>query len=84
MLLLKNFADTKYYSFIESNTCISPPPIDNGVISPNETSSPVNTSLTYTCNFGYHLSTTSYMVKCENENEGNTSDWSGTFPVCGK
>ena len=71
--------------FVEPSTCISPPNIANGVVSPNEASSPVNTSLTYTCNIGYHLSATTYSVSCENNvNEEYSADWSGTPPVCGK
>ena len=70
------------HEFTDSNTCISPPPIVNGNVSPNVASSPVNTILTYTCNFGYHLSPATYTVMCEND--GNTADWSETFPVCGE
>ena len=65
--------------------CDSPSLITNGDVSPDDVLSPVGTSLTFTCEFGYHLSPTSYTVRCEHdEYEGNTAEWSGTFPECGE
>ena len=74
-----------YTSHTESNMCDSPPLLANGEVSPDDESSPVGTSLTFTCEVGYHLSQPSYRVKCENdENRGNTAEWSRGFPVCGE
>ena len=65
--------------------CDSPPLITNGEVSPDNVSSPVGISLTFTCEVGYHLNPTSYTVRCDNdEYEGNTAAWSGTFPLCGE
>ena len=68
--------------FTDLNTCTAPS-LDNGSVSPDSDSS-VGTALMFACNTGYHLSTSTSAVVCNNGESGNTANYEGDLPTCGK
>ena len=60
------------------------PELPNGDVSPSADSS-VGIALTFECDPGYHLSTSTYTVVCtNNEGDGNAASYVGAQPSCGK
>ena len=71
--------------FTDANTCTETS-ITHGSVVPAVGPIALDTLLVYTCDTGYHLSTTSYSVICssDTDNGGNTASLVGTPPTCGK